>query len=120
MPTVLICDDLAELRRLFRRILRKEPDIEVIGEATDGRQAVEMAIKLRPDVILLDVLMPVSDGLQALEEIRRVSPSSKVIMLTGLNESSLGDTAAELGADDYIEKGASFADIAARIRKLTA
>ncbi|MEA2499525.1 MAG: hypothetical protein QOH26_1930 [Actinomycetota bacterium] len=72
------------------------------------------------DVVLLDIQMPVKDGLQALEEIRRDCPHTKVMMLSGLLASNLGETAHGLGAHDYIEKGASLIEIGARIKQLAA
>ncbi|HYI46112.1 MAG TPA: response regulator [Actinomycetota bacterium] len=119
MTTVLICDDVAELRSLIKRALRSETDIEVVGEAANGQQAVEMAASLQPDVVVLDIQMPVMDGFQALEGIRRDCPASKVIMLSGLNASNLEATAMSLGADDYMEKGAYLGSLGERIRSLT-
>jgi DNA-binding NarL/FixJ family response regulator len=118
MPTVLICDDMAEIRSLLRRALRAHPEIEVVGEACDGQEAVDMANSLRPDVVLLDIQMPEKDGLQALQEIRRDSPNSKIIMLTGLLAEVAGHSAEDLGVDDYIEKGSSLMEIADRILAL--
>lgn len=118
MITVLICDDVAELRGLIKRALRSADDIEIVGEAQDGQQAAEMAVSLRPDVVLLDIQMPEKDGFQALEDIRRDAPKSKVLMLSGLQASNLEATAMALGADGYMEKGASLSDIGERIRSL--
>ncbi|MEA2447035.1 MAG: hypothetical protein QOK47_672 [Actinomycetota bacterium] len=119
MITVLVCDDVSELRGLIRRALRNDSDIEVVGEAVDGQQAIDMAAELLPDVVLLDIQMPVKDGFQALEGIRQDSPASKVIMFSGLNASNLEATSMSLGADDYIEKGASLKNLGERIRSLT-
>jgi len=119
MPTVLICDDVSELRALVRRALKDEPDIEVIGEAGDGQQAVEMASNLRPDVILLDVSMPVKDGLTALTEIRANCPESKIIMFTALNEALAREPAERRGADAYVGKGALLTELAESIRSVT-
>ena len=116
--TILICDDEVQLRTLVRRALKRASDIEVVGEASDGQASVEMAKDLRPDVVLLDIQMPVKDGLQALEEIRRDSPTSKVIMFTGLIEGVAGETSQSLGADAYIEKGSSLMDLGDRIQSL--
>lgn len=118
MISVLVCDDVAELRGLIRRALRGETDIEVIGEAKDGQEAVDMAASLRPMVVILDIQMPVKDGFQALEEINRELPDAKVIMLSGLNASNLEATSRSLGADDYMEKGAPLKGLGDRIRSL--
>lgn len=118
MTTVLICDDVAELRSLIRRALRSEAGIEVVGEAANGEQVIEMAASLRPDVVVLDIQMPVMDGFQALEGIRRDCPTAKVIMLSGLNASNLEATAMSLGADDYMEKGTYLGSLAEKIRNL--
>ena len=120
MITVLLCDDVAELRSLARRALKDEPDMEVVGEAGDGQEAVEMAADLNPDVILLDVSMPVKDGLTALEEIRAACPDSKIIMFTALQESLAKQPTQLRGADAYVEKGALLLQLVERIRSVTA
>ncbi|MCW2596603.1 MAG: DNA-binding response regulator, partial [Jatrophihabitans sp.] len=82
MIRVLLVDDQSLLRMGFRLILEAEPDIEVVGEAADGAGGVSMAAALQPDVVLMDVRMPVMDGIQATEAIVAAGPQSKVLILT--------------------------------------
>ena len=114
---VLICDDVAQLRFLYRRWLEREPDMDPVGEAVDGVAAVELTAKLSPDIVLLDINMPIKDGLDALREIRSSDPHVKVIMLSGLHDERLALMAEDLGAVDYIVKGTDLVEVGARIRK---
>lgn len=113
---VVVADDVEALRALIRLALEEHKDIDVVGEAADGRQAVALASALAPDVILLDVSMPGCDGLEALIEIRREAPAVAVVMLSGFAAARLAAQALEHGASAYLEKGASFDEIAAAVR----
>ncbi len=115
-----MADDVEALRALVRIALEEHPDLQVIGEAEDGRHAVEMVRELRPHVVLLDVSMPGYDGLEALIEIRRDAPEVAVVMLSGFAASRLAPQALELGAHAYLEKGASFDEIARAVRAAAA
>lgn len=101
--TVLIVDDAADVRALVRRVLARG-GFEVAGEASDGRSGVEQAAALQPDVVLLDLAMPVLDGLEALPLIREAAPRAVVVILTGFADESLRATATALGAAGYIVK----------------
>jgi DNA-binding NarL/FixJ family response regulator len=101
---VLLCDDSPQVRELVRVVLELEGN-EVVSEAENGREAVDEAERLQPDVVLLDLSMPVMDGLEALPEIRRVAPATRVVVLSGFDNQRLVSQALALGADDYVPKG---------------
>jgi DNA-binding NarL/FixJ family response regulator len=104
---VLVCDDSGEFRRVLGMVLALGDGLEVVGEASDGREAIERAERCRPDVVLLDLAMPVLDGLEALPEIRRVAPQAAVIVLSAFEARAMAQRALELGAAGYLEKGAT-------------
>jgi DNA-binding NarL/FixJ family response regulator len=82
---ILIADDSPVIRRTLRQTLEREDAWEVCGEATDGREAVEKAQRLKPDVVVLDLAMPVMNGLDAAREIRRLSPALPLVMFTNFS-----------------------------------
>ena len=102
---VLLADDVANLRVLVRLALELHGPFEVVAEAENGAEAVEQARHFEPDLVLLDVSMPVLDGLEALPEVRAASPHSKIVMLSGFEERRLGRLALDAGASAYLEKG---------------
>lgn len=103
---MLIVDDSAIMRKLISDILQKQPDLEVIGQAVNGKEAIEKAKLLKPDVITLDIEMPEMDGLSALKVLRKEVPSSKVIMFSSLTQEGAKATieALSLGAYDFVPK----------------
>ena len=103
-PTVAVVDDASEVRLLMKTRLRATGRFDVVGEGADGHEAIALAEKLAPTLMLLDVSMPGMDGLEALPEVRRTSPSTQVIMFSGFDEQGLADRARELGAAAFIEK----------------
>lgn len=109
---VVIADDSEDLRLLLRMVLSRSEEFEVVGEASDGRAAVDAVRETRPDVVLLDLAMPAMDGLQAMPEIRTASPATTIVVLSGFDGSRMRDTAMSSGADAYIEKGSSMSGIA--------
>jgi DNA-binding NarL/FixJ family response regulator len=115
---VLVVDDAANLRELLTLLLEVEDDFEVVGTASDGRQAIELAQSVRPDVVLLDLAMPVMDGLQALPELRECLPQARIVIFSGFEHQALADEALKAGADAYIEKGTSVTQLVARLRDL--
>jgi DNA-binding NarL/FixJ family response regulator len=117
---IVICDDQPAFRKLLSVVLGIEPDLEVVGEAEDGVQAIEVVRRHRPDVVLLDIAMPKLDGLEALPEIRAASPSSTVVMLTAFGSDSMRARASEGGAAHFIEKGRDMDDLVADIREACA
>jgi NarL family two-component system response regulator LiaR len=102
---VLICDDVEAMRTLLRVIVELSPNLRVTGEASNGNEAVAQAQRLQPDVILLDLSMPIRTGLDALPEIRLVAPAAKVVAFSGLDESVVGETVRTAGAH-FLQKGA--------------
>lgn len=113
--SVLIADDVEGIRRLLRIILTMTPEFVVAGEAANGKEAVRLVRELKPDIVLLDLSMPVMDGLESLPRIRYASPGSRVVVLSGFEEERLGQAARSLGAFTYIEKGAPPEEIVARL-----
>ena len=101
---VLIADDHALVRKGLRALLEGKPDLIVVGEAADGKQAMRQAHDLQPDVVLLDLVMPHQDGLTALPEIRRESPQTRVLVLTSFGEEERVFTAIKGGALGYLLK----------------
>jgi DNA-binding NarL/FixJ family response regulator len=118
--TVLLVDDHVLVRRGFRRILEDEADIAVVGEASDGGKAVQMACDLRPRVILMDYAMPGMNGLLATKQILREHPEIAVLMLSMHSEDMWVRQAIESGVRGYILKNALDLDLGSAIRKAAA
>ena len=112
---VVLCDDLAEMRELFRDVLEMD-GLRVMGEAEDGETAVRLAAELQPDVIVLDLTMPVLDGLDAIPLIRERAPGTAIVVLSGHGEHDMAAPALAAGADRYLSKGAELAEISAVVR----
>ena len=115
---VLVVDDAANLRELLTVLLDVEDDFEVVGTAADGVQALEKAESLNPDIVLLDLAMPVMDGLQALPGLRERLPLARIVIFSGFEHEALAREALAAGADAYIEKGTSVMQLVARLRQL--
>jgi DNA-binding NarL/FixJ family response regulator len=116
--TVVVCDDQVEFRRLLTIVLGLDPRIRIVGEAGNGRQAVVLAEKLEPDLLLLDIAMPEMDGLEALPCVRAVSPTTQVVMLTGMTATSIRERALAAGASGFIEKGIDIDALCGRILEI--
>jgi DNA-binding NarL/FixJ family response regulator len=113
---VLIVDDHALFRRGLQMVLEQEPDIEVVGEAADGTEAVTMAVDAAPDIVLMDVRMPRRGGIDATSAIKQSVPSAKIVMLTiSDDEADLYD-AIKAGAMGYLLKEISIDEVATAIR----
>ncbi len=116
---VLIADDHRLFAEALEAILATDQRIEVVGQASDGSQAVELAQKLGPDVVLMDVSMPVLDGFEATREIRSASGSVRVLMLTGSNSRADVDRSREAGASGYVTKDRIASELVAAIVEVT-
>jgi DNA-binding NarL/FixJ family response regulator len=113
---VLLCDDMRQVRLILRTEMSLECDLEIVGEATNGAEAIELARGSQPDVVILDLTMPVMNGLEALPLIREAAPSARVIMLSAHGTSDMKDKAVAAGASRYIEKTASTREIVDAVR----
>jgi DNA-binding NarL/FixJ family response regulator len=109
---VLLADDTQEIRRLLRVNLELDGRFEVVGEAADGAEAVELTRSLHPDAVVLDLAMPIMDGLQAAPAIRESVPAARILVLSGFDHSRMEARAREQGAHGYLEKGTAFGKIA--------
>jgi len=103
--SVYLVDDVPELRELIKFGMEEDPGFEVVGEAGDGRTALEGIAETQPAAVLLDLSMPDMDGLQAIPEIREGNPEVAIIVLSGFSADRMGGPALERGADGYVEKG---------------
>ncbi len=116
--SVLIVDDHAVVRRGLRAFLESEEDIEVVGEAADGAEAVEMVQALLPDVVLMDLVMPGMGGITAIREIGETSPSSRVLVLTSFSEDEHVFPSIKAGAMAYLLKDVPAEELGSAIRSV--
>jgi len=101
---VLVVDDAPFIREIVKHIIANEEGLELIGEASNGEEAIEKAKELVPDVILMDIVMPLKSGIQATEEILKILPNIKVISCSTLDKDLLADKAKNAGCQDHIQK----------------
>ena len=101
---ILIADDHDVVRTGLRTLLELDPDLSVVGEAADGLQATELAVELKPDLVLMDLIMPVMDGAAATRRIRQQLPHTEIVALTSALEGTLGTAAVEAGAIGFLLK----------------
>jgi DNA-binding NarL/FixJ family response regulator len=118
--SLYLVDDVPELRALIRHGLEVDHEFEVVGEAGDGRSAVEGVAEARPAATLLDLSMPDMDGLEAIPEIRKVAPDAAIVILSGFAADRMGRTAMNQGADGYVEKGAPITEVMEATRRAVA
>jgi DNA-binding NarL/FixJ family response regulator len=113
---VLVCDDVEAFRALMRYALQEDPGIEVVGEAADGMAAIGAAESLQPDVVLLDLTMPVLDGIDAIPAVLERVPAARVVALSGWGAERMAEAALEQGAIAYVEKSDDVQAIRAAVR----
>jgi len=116
--SILIADDHAIVREGLRALIATEPGLELVGEAGDGVQAVEKALSLKPDVILLDMMMPRKDGLGAIDDIMRENPDARILVLTSFAEDEKVFPAIKAGALGYLLKDSSPQELLQAIRNV--
>ncbi len=121
MPTVkiLLADDNARFRQRVKEFLASEPDIQVIGEAANGREAIRKAEDLRPNLILMDLMMPGMNGLEATRRLHRNMPTIKIIILTMFETAEFQEAAMHAGAGGYVVKKDLIEALLPAIRQVT-
>lgn len=115
---VVVVDDHRLVLEAVRAALQDEAEIEIVGEALSGAEALVTVERLRPDVVLLDIGMPVMDGIECLDEIRVLFPATRVVVLTGSDDPELAHDVLELGANAFVSKHIDPGDLAAVLRQV--
>ncbi|MFO7996367.1 MAG: response regulator transcription factor [Dehalococcoidia bacterium] len=115
---VLVTDDHAIVRDGICALLALTPDIEAVGQATNGREALEMVARVTPDVVLMDIVMPLMDGLEATRRIHKRFPETKVIVLTQYEDREYVLTVIEAGASGFVSKAAASSELTSAIRSV--
>ena len=118
--SLFLVDDVPELRELIKFGLEDDPAFEVVGEAGDGRSALEGIAETQPAAVLLDLSMPDMNGLEAILEIRGSDPDAAIIVLSGFSADRMRAPAIERGADDYVEKGTPMQELREAVRTAVA
>src|SRR5271154_787013 len=116
--TVLLAEDHMIVREGFRKMLELEDDFEIVGEAQDGRQAVMLAKKFRPEVVLMDIAMPLLNGLEATRQVLKAVPTTKVLMLSAHSDDAYVKNATESGAVGFLLKQTSAHEVCRAIREV--
>ena len=117
---IVLAEDHRILRDGLRAIFGHEADLQLIGEATDGREAIDLARELQPDLLILDLSMPRMDGLAALKQVKRVAPDTRVLVMTVHRNEEYVFRAIEGGADGYLLKDASATELLLAVRSVSA
>jgi DNA-binding NarL/FixJ family response regulator len=113
---VLLVDDHAILRQGIRLMLSEEDDFEVVGEAGTGKEALNLTAQLQPDIVLLDIYLGASNGLDIAKQLQRLSPNSRIVIFTGFNDEELLFNAVRLGVHGYLQKTMSIDDLLSALR----
>jgi DNA-binding NarL/FixJ family response regulator len=114
---IAIVDDTPDVRLVVRLLLELDPELEVVAEAADGQGAIDIAVREHPDVMLLDLSMPVMNGLEALPHVLEASPSTAVLVFSGFRASALEHQAVAAGAVGYLQKGLPAEELRSRVRE---
>ncbi|MEH1939195.1 MAG: response regulator transcription factor [Nostoc sp.] len=116
MIKVLLVDDQGLIRQGLRALLELEPDLEIVGEAENGEQAINLVAEFQPDVVLLDIRMPIMDGVAATREIQKRFPKTKILVLTTFDDDEYVSAALQNGAMGYLLKDTPSEELAVAIR----
>jgi DNA-binding NarL/FixJ family response regulator len=116
--TIVIADDHIVVRKGTREILEQEPDLKIVGEASNGQEAVQLVASLRPEIALVDVSMPVLDGIEATKRIKEISPETAILILSAYENDELVFACLKAGAAGYLLKDASGQDIINAVRAI--
>ncbi len=114
---VLIVDDAAFMRMLLKDIITKA-GFEVVGEASNGKEAVEKYKELKPDIVTMDITMPEMNGIEAVKEIKKIDPNAKIIMVSAMGQQAMVIEAIQAGAKDFIVKPFQPARVIEALKKL--
>jgi two-component system response regulator NreC len=115
---ILIAEDQTILREGLRSLVSLDPGFEVVGEAADGREAIQLTEKLKPHLVLMDLSMPKTDGLNAIKEVKRRFPETKVLVLTVHKDEELIIATLEMGVDGYALKDATYAELMVAVKNV--
>jgi DNA-binding NarL/FixJ family response regulator len=113
---IVLADDHVILRQGTRQLLEHESDMEVVGEASDGAEAVQLVTKLKPDIVIIDVAMPGMNGIEATKKIKEILPGTKILVLTGYDLDEYIFSLLEMGAAGYLLKDVSGDDLVGAVR----
>jgi DNA-binding NarL/FixJ family response regulator len=115
---VFLCDDVPAMRIVLRAVLEEEGDLEVVGEAGDGEEAVTEIARLKPDVVVLDLSMPRLDGLEAIPRIHEVAPAARIVVFSGYAADRMEPLALAVNASRYVEKGRALEELREVVREV--
>jgi DNA-binding NarL/FixJ family response regulator len=115
---VLLADDAADIRGLLKLVLEFDDEFVVVAEAGNGEEAIRLCAEHQPDLVVLDIAMPVMDGMDALQQLRAVAPDAKVVMYSAYDSGWLAERAKGFGAAAYIDKTAGIVDLVGQLRSI--